>query len=471
MFGVGLDGKWVPFSEFRMPVRALRLVETLKLCEDDNGGRTSRSVCSFEEVQAAAAELGLPSSPESIGYLLRVLSGVGFVSWFPEVDRSLVVLDTQWLLSSMSSLIREHEGEHSQLLEHLKQDKQAIPLLDEDKIRRGIFPVPLLDLIWSSDKLQYGALNGRPDEIRALKRILEHFGLICRIYLLAKNSKTLEEFYVVPALLPKLASHIKADVRIRKLLEQQPNAQLCKCTWDFSHSGWPPDHVFERLGCTIVASEDNVRLNEKLLSCDVTELSYGGAVMLLRLDADNLRIQAQTVNYDGCPHASRWMYKLVQAGVDKILPRPRRDVPLEERRPLDGIFKVLLSTTDGKDTVELTNLDGPQKMVATIAGATVSSDPLRSMWLTDPYACGGDCCSQPAAAASSSIPVSPPVPPPLAPVCRVRVDYDLNTVAHAMINPALEHQMTLNVLLHLCHPSSTTPFCRSHRCLHHPISG
>jgi len=291
--------------------------------------------------------------------------------------------------------------------------------LQEDKVKRGIFAVALLDYIWSSDKQQYGALNGRPEEIRALKRILEECGLICRIYLLAKNSKTLEEFYVVTALLPKLPSHIKPDVRIRKLLEQ-PNAQLCKCTWDFAHSGWPPDHVFERLGCTIVASGGNVRLNEKLLACDVTEISFGGAVMLLRLDTDNLRIQAETVNYDGCPHASRWMYKLVQAGVDKILPRPRRDVPLEERRPLDGIFKVLLSTTDGKDTVELTNLDGPHKMIATIDGETVASDPLRSMWLTDPHACDADCCSQSAAAASSSIPVSPPAPPPLALVCRVR---------------------------------------------------
>ena len=417
MFGAGLDGKWVPFSKFRMPVKALWLLETLKSRTDDDGHSTTRSVCSFAEVQAEAANLTLPGDPESIGYLLDILSGVGFVSWFPEVDRTLVVLNTQWLLSSMSSLIREHEGEHSQLLNHLKQDQQAIPLLQEDKVRRGIFPVPLLDHIWSSDNEEYGALNGQPDEIRALKRILEHSGLICRIHMTTKNSKTREEFYVVPALLPKLPSHVQPDVRIRNLLGQ-PNARHCKCTCDFSHSGWYPDHVFERLGCTIVASEDNVRLNEKLLFCDVAEISCGGAVMLLRLDSENLCFHAETVNYDGCPHASRWMYKLVQAGVDKILPRKRRDVPLEESQPLEGIFKVLVSTTDGKDTVELSNLDGPHKIIRTTAGKTVDAKLMRSMWLTDPpHACDGDCCSH--LVTSSSVPASPSTPPPPDLVCRV----------------------------------------------------
>ena len=417
MFGVGLDGKLVAISKFRLTVRALRLLETLKIRADDKGRVTTRSVCLFKEVQAEAAKLELPSDHDFIVYLLRILSGVGCVKCFHEVDRTLVVLDPQWLLSSMSALIREHEGEHSQLLNHLKQDERAIPLLQEDKVSRGIFPVPLLDYIWSSDKAEYGALNGRPDEIRALKRILEHSGLICRIHMSTKHSETREEFYVVPALLSKLPIDEKPDLRICNL-QKMPGALHCKCTWDFQHSRWHPDHVFERLGCTIVALGCNVRLNEKLLFCDVAEISCGGAVMLLRLDSEKFLFSAETVNYNRCPHASRWMYQLVQAGLDKVLPRPRRDVPVEDSQPLEGMFKVLVSTTDGKDTVELSDLHGPHEMIATSAGATVEADPIRSMWLVDPpHACGADCCSQ--SATSASLPVSPPVPPPPALVCRV----------------------------------------------------
>ena len=417
MFGAGLDGKWVAFSKFRMPIKALWLLETLKSRTDDDGDSTTRSVCSFAEVQAEAANLKLPGDSESIGYLLHILSGVGFVSWFPEVDRTLVVLNTQWLLSSMSSLIREHEGEHSQLLNHLKQDQLAIPLLQEDKVRRGIFPVPLLDHIWSSDNEEYGALDGQPDEIRALKRILEHSGLICRIHMTPKNSKTPEEFYVVPALLPKLPSHVKPDDCIRNLMTNS-GAQHFRCTWNFSHSGLHTDHLFQRLGCAIAASEDNVRLNEQLLYRDVVEISCGGAVMLLRQDVEHSCFHAETVNYDGCPHASRWMIKLAHAGVDKVLPRPRRDVPLEESQPFEGIFKVFVSTIDGKDTVELSHLHGPHKIIRTTTGATVDADTLRALWLTDPpHACDADCCSQ--LVTSSPIPVSPSAPPPLDLVCRV----------------------------------------------------
>ena len=54
MFGAGLDGKWVAFSKFRMPVKALWLLETLKSRTDDDGDSTTRSVCNSAEVQAEA---------------------------------------------------------------------------------------------------------------------------------------------------------------------------------------------------------------------------------------------------------------------------------------------------------------------------------------------------------------------------------------------------------------------------------
>ena len=153
--------------------------------------------------------------------------------------------------------------------------------------------------------------------------------------------------------------------------------------------------------------------------------------MLLRLDAEQLCIRAETVNFDKCPHASRWMYKLVQEGLDKILSRPRLDDSLKKIQPLDGIFKVFLSTTDGKDTIELSRLRSPHKMTETISRATVLTAPLKDMWLNDPHDCNCDCCSQPvhrqpplstavAATSSTSIPALPSVSPALAPFSRVR---------------------------------------------------
>ena len=152
--------------------------------------------------------------------------------------------------------------------------------------------------------------------------------------------------------------------------------------------------------------------------------------MRLLLDAEHLCIRAETVNFDTCPHSSRWMYKLVQAGLDKILFRPRRDDSLKKIQPLVGIFKVLLSTIDGKDTVELSNLCGPHNMTKTISRAIVPVAPLKTMWLTDPHDCDSDCCSQPvhrqpplstvAATSSRSIAAPPSVSSALAPFSRVR---------------------------------------------------
>ena len=80
----------------------------------------------------------------------------------------MVVVRPQWLLELMSSIIREHAGEHSQLLHYLKQDKNALPLFKEADVKQGVFTDALLCYIWSSNKPAYNALNARPEEIEAL---------------------------------------------------------------------------------------------------------------------------------------------------------------------------------------------------------------------------------------------------------------------------------------------------------------
>ena len=134
LFHPDLNGNETKYIDFEMPTRALMLLDELITLYSE------RSVCSFKEVQNAAAELGLPDNNGFIRCLLEIFSALGAVSWFPKVDHNLVVLKPQWLLDSLACLIREHEGHHSQLLNDLKQDKHAIPLFKEAAVHRGFFP-------------------------------------------------------------------------------------------------------------------------------------------------------------------------------------------------------------------------------------------------------------------------------------------------------------------------------------------
>ena len=147
----GLDGEDTSYVKFEMPTRALMLLDLLKSGEgaddDHSTSESGRRVCSFADVQRAAPQFELSSSLDFIKSLLGIFSALGAVSWFPEADESLVVLDPQWLLDSMACLIREHEGEHSNLLKELTQDGQAVDL-DEEIVKCGYFPIKLLEYVW-----------------------------------------------------------------------------------------------------------------------------------------------------------------------------------------------------------------------------------------------------------------------------------------------------------------------------------
>ena len=84
---LGLDGVDTPYLDFRMPTRALMLLRMLKLGPKVKTGSVSRlrrRVCGYAEFKAAAKKLGLDHSDEVVEHLLRILSGLGAVSWFPE---------------------------------------------------------------------------------------------------------------------------------------------------------------------------------------------------------------------------------------------------------------------------------------------------------------------------------------------------------------------------------------------------
>ena len=381
----GLDGRSTPYLEFRMPMRALMLLEMLKSGASHAApgeAPSNRSVCCFGDVQKAAKGLRLDSSPTAIRYLLGIFSGLGAVSWFEDVHPDLVVLCPQWLINAMACLIREHNGEHAQLLNDLKHDQDAITLFDEAHVRRGIFPVALLEYIWSSSKKMYKALRAQPEDIDALKNILVNFGLICRVRVQRDSTHSPEECYVVPALLADPPPGRNPSSCIRELLEYYPGADKCMCCWDFSESRWLPLHIFERLvGIVMVASRDVVHVFDVVMARGVADIRAGDAVLLLRLHAERWCITAQTVNYEDCPHASAWMLKLVRVGMRRLLRMFRVKVP----------HKVLIRTPKGN--VEYSDLRRAHALVTTTDGHTMRAKELKRKWLPAVYDCKADCCT------------------------------------------------------------------------------
>ena len=120
----------------------------------------------------------------------------------------------------------------------------------------------------------------------------------------------------------------------------------------------------------------------------------GDAVLTLRLDEQHWRIEAQTVNFEQCPHSSRWMLATVRDNLERVLQVFPKKVP----------YSVLLSTDDGQ-FVELADLKQAGVFVrladATATNSTSSSiaprvkaKPLKSMWLPDSTDCEFCCCYQ-----------------------------------------------------------------------------
>ena len=245
MYGLGLDGKLTPYVDFLMPISALMLLDELKSAGEEGG--SSRRTCTFDYVKEKTVELKLPSDRDEVRHMLGIFAGLGAVSWFPNLDENLVVTKPQWLLDSMGCIIREHDGLHADLLYHLQQDPDAIPLLKQSMVEQGRFSVALLHHIWRSDKKEYLALKAGPIEIKALERILQEFGLIFHVRMKGGDSDTMVEYYVVPALLANPPSGTRPEEGIHKLLKCLPNAEQCMCRLDFSHSKWLPEYLFERL--------------------------------------------------------------------------------------------------------------------------------------------------------------------------------------------------------------------------------
>ena len=374
MYGLGLDGTLTPYVDFLMPISALMLLDELKSAGEEGG--SSRRTCTFDHVRKASAELKLPSDPDAVRYMLGIFSGLGAVSWFPDLDESLVVTKPQWLLDSMGCIIREHDGLHADLLHHLEQDPDAIPLLKQSMVKQGRFSVALLHHIWRSGKKECLALKAGPIEIKALERILQEFGLIFHVRMKGGDSDTMVESYVVPALLANPPSGTRPKEDILDRLECR-NAEQCMCRLDFSHSKWLPKYLFERLVGVILTSQSV----DELEAARGMVTIYTGST-LLHLMLDNWCIKAQTVKHDAFPHARRWMRQLLKEGMDKLLPKPLKR---------DAVYKIFVYTLNDED-VELSQLNSKKRFVRTSSNRRVQRAPLQAKWFGVLEGCQFDCC-------------------------------------------------------------------------------
>ena len=392
----GLDGIDRPYLDFQMPTNALMLLRVLKLgANAKTTGESSprRRVCSYADFKGAAEELEMDHDDEYIEHLLQIFSGLGALKWFPKVTKDLIVLDPQWLLDSISCLIREHHGLHSDLLETLEEDVHALPFLQKGDLANGIVSVELLDYIWSSHKAEYKALGGQPKELAALKKILEHFGLICRVQLpqeaaiAGDEDKGPSEYYIVPPLLP---DSMPTDSHISEYLAY-PNAKKFTCLCDFSKSKWLQRSVFQRLVCSIVLSLRGVLPVTHLMVTQRAAYMYAGdAVLSLRLIAERWQIEAQTVNYDGCPHSSQWMLRLVLANMKRVLQVFPKQIPYEVF--LSGGEDLLVKLSDLKKAGTVVSVVPTAAHAASGAPKRVLAEVLKTNWLHDPKDCKFDCC-------------------------------------------------------------------------------
>ena len=364
----GLDGNETLYVHFKVPSSALLLLDVMR-SRGKFGDSCKVPVCRFHQVVKTAEYLGLDSQPDNIDNLLRLLNDLGAIMWFPDVDKDVVILHPQWLLDAMTCMIREHKGHHQTLLDDLLQDKQAFPLFEQDDIERGFFPVELMMYIWQSSEQKYNALGAKPNQIKAFIAILEYFGLIYRVRVPRKNCNTeWRECYGVPALMETLSPDECLDI---DELTNLHGGDRCTCVLDFGVSKWLPSFMFERMLCNVMASEDvagiKMTKSEVLFHIDKTTI-------LLRLQADRWRIEAQTVNYESCGRASQRLLKLVESAMAKVI----QGFNVNSTK----LYRVLLETEKGM--VDLSELRESTDVVRTVDQRWLISETtkaLKDKWL------------------------------------------------------------------------------------------
>ena len=277
---IGLDGKPTRYLDFKIPLKAVRMLGFLRA--------KHKKFCTLTEVNDAAEFFAFSTGEAKL--LLSIFKQLGMVLYFPEVPGcdDFVVLDVQWLIDAVSCLIREEELHGSLLQDLLEEDPSEDQqvwhrtpsgvLWNENDIKRGWFSVGLLDHIWGHTS-KYKKLGATKVQSAFLKAVLTHFHLVHQV------RRHDELFFVVPALVPvapPLATppslensgqlpEMPASVgwELHRLRQRHGQALgVCDFEINFEDEDYFPDHLFERLVCA-VATKISKEVSDKAVRVSV----------------------------------------------------------------------------------------------------------------------------------------------------------------------------------------------------------
>ena len=305
----GLDGTSTHYRDFQMPIRAVEMLTTLR----HNHG----NVCTREDITREANLFAF--DPTQVKLLTKMFHNLGMLLHFPDVPgcEHLVILEVQWLVNAVACIIRE-EDNHGSLLQELLADAPSgqswhvTPtgvLWKPDDIRRGWFPVGLLDYIWGH-KIRFKKTAAKAEDLSGLKILLNHFNLV---YPMTRN---LTQFFVVPALAPSppprrpLPPSVMAAIdptgqmptemlwQLDRLKQRHgENVEVSDFKLDFTRENFLPEERFERLVCA-VASEISSSLGENVVNFYRGEATFSFDKRYMHAKLHPLSIQVHSINYD-----------------------------------------------------------------------------------------------------------------------------------------------------------------------------
>ena len=186
----GLDNESTRFVDVAMPITAVQMVGSL--------GEIYGRVCTKKDVYRHALLFGL--SELEVDVLMDIFLRLVILFYFRDFE-DLVIIDMQWVVDAMATLIRE-EDVHGSLLQDLLADerrgtKNTSSLhqtstgvwWDDKDVRRGWFSVPLLDYVWGH-RSRFKRLAATGKSLSGLKQLLIHFNLVHEV------TRDMEQFFM-----------------------------------------------------------------------------------------------------------------------------------------------------------------------------------------------------------------------------------------------------------------------------------
>ena len=269
------------FTKRTIPLSWYELHEELQIQTEEHGlKRTTRG-----QVQQWAAECGMGCQPgvsleaETDGFL-QLMHAYGLAVWHSEPQlRGVVVLDPQWLVDAISTIIRDFKL-HS--LPDIDAKLQKDPTLFREWTRyrgTGYLAAPLLHAFWA----QYSAL-----ERAFLDHMMQKFNLI--VPMRPRTQGAAVELFVVPAMLKP------APQPPSLLPSAEPGALTCYLCFGAEPDEYAVPNKIWLFGSAPAASPASVQS---------FRLDFLPSALLPRLQVRGSRVTA-AVSHESEPFATHW---------------------------------------------------------------------------------------------------------------------------------------------------------------------